>query len=44
MDLSRRSLSEQDAISLFETIMRLEELNDINELTKYFSFRLTEGE
>jgi 2-methylcitrate dehydratase len=38
MNLSRRSMAEKQAINLFETIMQLEELSDINELTKHFRF------
>lgn len=38
MNLSRRSMSEKQATNLFETIMQLEKLSDINELTEHFRF------
>lgn len=38
MNLSSRNLSKKQATNLFETIMQLEKLEDINELTEHFRF------
>jgi 2-methylcitrate dehydratase len=43
MGLSCRSLSENKATNLFERIIQLDKLNDINELAEHFRFKIFDG-